>query len=142
MNQRAIDQWHHIVATGDLAALDELIGDDAVFSSPAVFTPQHGKAKTLMYLQAALKVFSGKDFRYIEEWHGRDSAVLEFVAELDGVHSRACRRSSHSWVFSFRSPEPLRLPVVAPAYGRPRLSMTSANARSSAHRRISTSWSG
>jgi ketosteroid isomerase-like protein len=62
VNQRAINQWHHIVATGDLAALDELIGDDAVFSSPAVFTPQHGKAKTLMYLQAALK-----DFRYIEE---------------------------------------------------------------------------
>lgn len=82
----AINQWHHIVATGDLAALDELIGDDAVFSSPAVFTPQQGKAKTLMYLQAALKVFSGNDFRYVEEWHGRDSAVLEFVAELDGVH--------------------------------------------------------
>ncbi|MGZ4574458.1 MAG: nuclear transport factor 2 family protein, partial [Mycobacteriaceae bacterium] len=32
------------------------------------------------------KVFSGNDFRYIEEWHGRDSAVLEFVAELDGIH--------------------------------------------------------
>jgi hypothetical protein len=57
VNQRAIDQWHHIVATGDLAALDELIGDDAVFSSPAVFTPQHGKAKTLMYLHNRITSF-------------------------------------------------------------------------------------
>lgn len=81
-----VDRWHHVVDHRDLAALDALIADDAVFSSPAVFTPQEGKPKVLAYLGAALTVFDGTGFRYLEEWYGDRSAVLEFAAELDGVH--------------------------------------------------------
>ncbi|MFD0452511.1 nuclear transport factor 2 family protein [Rhodococcus aetherivorans] len=69
-----------------MAALEDLIADDAVFSSPAVFTPQEGKARTVAYLRAALTVFSGAGFRYVDEWYNDDSAVLEFTADLDGIH--------------------------------------------------------
>ncbi|SEC71461.1 hypothetical protein SAMN04490239_5161 [Rhodococcus koreensis] len=31
-----VDRWHHVVEHRDLAALDALVADDAVFSSPAV----------------------------------------------------------------------------------------------------------
>ncbi|MEE2030753.1 nuclear transport factor 2 family protein [Rhodococcus chondri] len=80
-------RWHHIVEHDDRTALVDLLADDAVFSSPAVFTPQAGKDATLAYLQAALTVF-GNDtgFHYVGEWYGDRSAVLEFEADLDGVH--------------------------------------------------------
>jgi hypothetical protein len=82
-----IDRWHHLIETNDLDALDALVADDAVFLSPAVFTPQEGKAKTVAYLRAALTVFGGDTgFHYVGEWYGPNSAVLEFVADLDGVH--------------------------------------------------------
>ncbi|WFS12010.1 nuclear transport factor 2 family protein [Rhodococcus aetherivorans] len=81
-----VERWHHIVEHEDMAALEDLIADDAVFSSPAVFTPQEGKAKTVAYLRAALTVFSGAGFRYVDEWYNDDSAVLEFTADLDGIH--------------------------------------------------------
>ncbi|EKT83257.1 hypothetical protein WSS_A08249 [Rhodococcus opacus M213] len=81
-----VDRWHHVVEHRDLAALDALIADDAVFSSPAVFTPQEGKTKVLAYLGAALTVFDGTGFHYVEEWYGDRSAVLEFATELDGIH--------------------------------------------------------
>ena len=83
----AIAGWHRVVETNDLEALDVLVADEAVFLSPAVFTPQEGKTKTVAYLRAALTVFGGDTgFRYVGEWYGPNSAVLEFVADLDGIH--------------------------------------------------------
>lgn len=55
-----VERWHHIVEHSDEAALDDLIADDAVFYSPAVFTPQEGRDLTLAYLRAALAVFTGR----------------------------------------------------------------------------------
>lgn len=81
-----IARWHEIVEKSDLRALDTLIAEDSVFSSPAVFTPQEGKAKTLAYLGAALTVFENTGFHYVDEWYGERSAVLEFAADLDGIH--------------------------------------------------------
>ena len=52
--------------------------------SPVVYKPQPGKAIATKYLAAALKVLGG-EFRYVEEWVNPQSAVLEFVATLDGV---------------------------------------------------------
>jgi hypothetical protein len=56
-----------------------------VFQSPAVFAPQDGKALTTVYLSAALRVL-GPTLRYVSQWHDHASAVLEFEADLDGVH--------------------------------------------------------
>jgi hypothetical protein len=80
-----IERWLAVVEDGHTEDLDDLLAEDAVFYSPAVFTPQQGREKTSMYLRAAEKVFSTTDFHYVEMWFGERSAVLEFAAVLDGV---------------------------------------------------------
>lgn len=79
-------KWHSIVATADLAGLDELLADDAVFHSPVVHSPQHGKELATMYLSAAYQVLGHAGFRYVREVVGERDAVLEFVATVDGIH--------------------------------------------------------
>ena len=81
---KAVQAWHDVVGSGDPARLDALLADDVVFRSPAVFAPQEGKDLTALYLRSAMAVL-GPTLRYVEEWYGRDSAVLEFEAELDGM---------------------------------------------------------
>ena len=87
MTSPVIERWHAFLAGGhNPEALDALLADDVVFYSPAVFSPQEGRAKTAMYLNAAAKVFAGTDFRYVGEWFAERSAVLEFAATLDGIY--------------------------------------------------------
>ncbi|MBV9795646.1 MAG: nuclear transport factor 2 family protein [Actinobacteria bacterium] len=81
----AVKAWHAVAESGDLGQLGALLADDVVFRSPAVFAPQEGKALTTMYLRGALAVL-GPTLRYVEEWYGPSSAVLEFEAELDGLY--------------------------------------------------------
>jgi SnoaL-like domain len=81
----AVRSWHAVVESGDPALLDDLLADDVVFRSPAVFTPQRGKAVTAHYLSCAMVVL-GPSLRYVSEWHDQTSAVLEFEADLDGVY--------------------------------------------------------
>ena len=57
-----------------------------MFYSPAVFTPQEGKALTSKYLKAAAKLFDDTDFHYVEQWYSERSAILEFAATVDGIH--------------------------------------------------------
>ena len=80
-----IARWHEYAERGDPALLDALIAEDAVFQSPAVHSPQVGKAITLKYLRAAMVVLNNDSFRYLGEWIGMDSAVLEFETEMDGL---------------------------------------------------------
>ena len=81
----ALTRWHAVAQSLDPALLDDLLADDVVFRSPAVFTPQEGKAITTSYLSAALNVL-GPSLRYVSQWHDDASAVLEFEADLDGVY--------------------------------------------------------
>ena len=78
-----VKAWHAVVESGDPALLDGLLASDVVFRSPAVFAPLPGKDLTTRYLRAAMAVL-GPSLRYIGEWYGPSSAVLEFEAELDG----------------------------------------------------------
>ena len=80
-----IARWHDYMASGDPALLDDLIAEDCVFRSPAVHSPQVGKAITLKYLGAAATVLGTADFRYTGEWRARNSAVLEFESVVDGM---------------------------------------------------------
>jgi hypothetical protein len=80
-----IARWHAYMKAGDAALLDTLLGDDAVFESPVVHTPQVGKAITTAYLRAAAQVLGNPSFRYLHEWRTECSAVLEFACEIDGV---------------------------------------------------------
>ena len=85
MSTDVIGRWHRIVETKDRSALADILADDAVFHSPVVHTPQRGRELTLGYLTAALAVF-GDRLRYVREIVGETDAVLEFEAELDGIH--------------------------------------------------------
>lgn len=76
--------WHALAGARDPSGLDALLADDCVFRSPAVHTPQEGKALTTAYLSAAIAVL-GPTLTYVREWYAEDSAVLEFQAELDGL---------------------------------------------------------
>jgi hypothetical protein len=76
--------WHRIADARDPAGLADLLADDCVFRSPAVHTPQEGKALTTAYLSAAIVVL-GPTLTYRRQWYAADSAVLEFAAELDGL---------------------------------------------------------
>ena len=77
--------WHAVARSRDPALLGGLLADDVVFRSPAVYTPQQGKAVTAQYLTGAMAVL-GPSLHYVGEWHGETSAVLEFEAELDGIY--------------------------------------------------------
>jgi hypothetical protein len=82
---RTIETWRELVAHKDVAGVDSLLAENAVFHSPAVDTPQVGKALVRQYLAAAFGVFSGGSFRYVREVVGERDAVLEFLVEIDGV---------------------------------------------------------
>jgi hypothetical protein len=86
MNPPVIERWIDVIENDRVTELDSLLAEDAVFYSPAVFTPQEGRDKAIAYLTAAAKMFSGTDFHYVEQWYGDKSAVLEFAATMDGIY--------------------------------------------------------
>ena len=80
-----IDRWLDVIENGQTAGLDDMLAEDAVFYSPAVFTPQRGRVTAAAYLRAAEHMFAGTGFHYVNKWIGANSAVLEFAAEVDGI---------------------------------------------------------
>ena len=86
MTPPVIQRWIDVIENRRADELDQLLAEDAVFYSPAVFTPQEGRAKTAAYLRAAAKLFGGSDFRYVGQWYDDTSAILEFTTDIDGIH--------------------------------------------------------
>ena len=85
MRPQAIEKWHELAKARDARGLDTLLDDSVVFESPVVHTPQAGKAITTKYLTSALVVLNNEHFRYVGEWFGPTSGVLEFATEIGGV---------------------------------------------------------
>jgi hypothetical protein len=85
MRSTPVAVWHDAVAKNDLTDFEALVADDAVFESPALHTPQAGKALVSMYLRGAMVVLNNGSFRYLDEWRAERSAVLEFEAVIDGL---------------------------------------------------------
>lgn len=85
MSNSVIDRWHALVKGRDVAALDDLLDEQAVFHSPVVHTPQVGRALTRLYLSAAVRVLMNDSFRYVREIVGEQDALLEFELELEGL---------------------------------------------------------
>ncbi len=79
-----VARWHEIAHSRDPSRLADLLADQIVFRSPAVHTPQAGRALATAYLTAAMAVL-GPTLRYRREWYGSENAVLEFDAEIDGL---------------------------------------------------------
>jgi hypothetical protein len=89
MSNSTVDAWHRLVDERDMAALDDLLADDAVFHSPVVHTPQRGKQLVKLYLSAAAMALHDSNFTYVREVIGESDAFLEFTAELQGIHINA-----------------------------------------------------
>jgi hypothetical protein len=69
--------FREAVEARDLGAVEALLADNVVFTSPVVFKPYEGKAITAAILSAVVKVF--EDFRYVSELSsedGRDHALV------------------------------------------------------------------
>jgi len=81
-----IARWYRAVEANDMSDLEDMLTDDATFSSPAVHTPQIGKPIVAKYLRAAMVVLNNPTFRYTGEWFAGNSAVLEFELTIDGIH--------------------------------------------------------
>src|SRR5918996_2097283 len=82
------ESFQAAVLSGDEEALSEVLADDVVFRSPAVFKPYQGREATTVVLRAVAKVF--EDFRYEDSFEGSDGEVLLFFAqvgdrELNGI---------------------------------------------------------
>lgn len=78
------------VEARDDAAIEALLADDVVFTSPVAFKPYPGKAMTAAILRAVMRVF--EDFRYVREIsdsNGRDHALV-FEATVAGKQISGC----------------------------------------------------
>ncbi|GAA4379130.1 nuclear transport factor 2 family protein [Actinomadura sp. NPDC048032] len=82
--------FRRAVEAGDTAAIAGLLADDAVFTSPVVFKPYHGKAITAAIVRAAARVF--EDIRYVREIVGADGRdhALVFQATVNGREVHGC----------------------------------------------------
>jgi SnoaL-like domain len=69
----------------DEVAIQALLADDVVFTSPVAFKPYAGKPITAAILSGVLRVF--EDFRYIREIHDSNGGhhALEFEAGIAGA---------------------------------------------------------
>jgi hypothetical protein len=86
MTASVIGKWHDYIRHGSRREeLMAMLAEDAVFQSPIVHTPQKGREITALYLASAAVVLNDESFRYLEEWIGPHSAVLEFEAVVDGI---------------------------------------------------------
>ncbi len=81
----ALEKWHEIVKAQDLAGLEQLLSEDAIFHSPIIHTPQKGRDLVLMYLGAAAQMLFNGTFEYLKETEGDHCAILEFQAAVDGL---------------------------------------------------------
>ncbi|MEV1083169.1 nuclear transport factor 2 family protein [Streptomyces sp. NPDC050211] len=78
------------VENRDIAAVEALLADDVVFTSPVVFKPYPGKAITAAILRGVMRVF--EDFAYVREIanpDGRDHAFV-FTATVAGKQLQGC----------------------------------------------------
>ena len=83
--KKLIHKWHEVVESDDLKMLEEIIADNAIFSSPVVFKPMKGKEITMMYLHAAGQSFNMQKFKYTKEIHDDMNSVLEFETYIDDI---------------------------------------------------------
>ncbi len=108
MSERApietcIENWHRHLRGELPGGFDAILHQDCTFLSPIVFTPQHGREVTKLYLTAAGGTLGGTDgdvaeaiatpssadgqFRYVKEILQGHHAMLEFETTVDGKYA-------------------------------------------------------
>ncbi|MHA3702856.1 nuclear transport factor 2 family protein [Jatrophihabitans sp. YIM 134969] len=83
-----MQEFREAVERRDHAAIEALLADDVVFTSPVAFAPYPGKALTAAILRAVLRVF--EDFTYVREIHDGADHALVFTATVDGKQVQGC----------------------------------------------------
>ncbi len=78
------------VESGDHDAIEALLADDVVFTSPVAFTPYPGKPVTAAILRAVTRVF--EDFHYLREIgdEGGHDHALVFQARVGQLTITGC----------------------------------------------------
>jgi hypothetical protein len=82
--------FRQAVEARDHAAIEALLADDVVFTSPVAYKPYPGKPITAAILRGVMRVF--EDFRYVREISnsdGRDHALV-FEASVGGKKVTGC----------------------------------------------------
>jgi hypothetical protein len=82
--------FRQAVEERDEAAIQDLLADNVVFTSPIAFKPYVGKPITAAFLRGVLRVF--EDFHYVREIHdsnGRDHAFV-FETKVSGKKVTGC----------------------------------------------------
>lgn len=79
-----------LAGTGDFDAVERLLADDVVFTSPVAFKPYPGRAITAAILRGVGRVFT--DFRYQREIVEGSQSALIFEAKIGdtGVAVQGC----------------------------------------------------
>lgn len=74
----------------DTAAIEAMLAENVVFTSPVAFKPYPGKPMTAAILRGVLRVF--EDFRYVREIAGADGRdhALVFTATVNGKQVNGC----------------------------------------------------
>ncbi|MET9113262.1 nuclear transport factor 2 family protein [Streptomyces longwoodensis] len=82
--------FREAVEARDMDAVEALLAEDVVFTSPVAFKPYEGKALTAAVLRGVLRVF--EDFRYERELSGSDGRdhALVFTTRVDGRELTGC----------------------------------------------------
>jgi hypothetical protein len=82
--------FREAVEAGDIDAVEALLAEDVVFTSPVVFKPYPGKAITAAILRGVARVF--EDFRYDRELAGADGRdhALVFRARVGDREITGC----------------------------------------------------
>ena len=80
--------FRQAIEARDAAAVEALLAEDVVFTSPVAFKPYPGKAITAAILRGVMRVF--EDFEYVREIaDGRDHALV-FRATVNGKEVNGC----------------------------------------------------
>ncbi|MFI6513937.1 nuclear transport factor 2 family protein [Spirillospora sp. NPDC050679] len=82
--------FRQAVEARDTDAVEAMLAENVVFTSPVAFKPYPGKAITAAILRGVLRVF--EDFRYVREIaspDGRDHALV-FTATVNGRQVHGC----------------------------------------------------
>lgn len=76
------------VVAKDLDAVEDMLADEVVFTSPVAYRPYPGKAITISILRAVVEVF--EDFKYIREIQDDHEHAYVFTAAINGLSVTGC----------------------------------------------------
>jgi len=82
MIKKQLEKWHDVVFNRNMIGLEEMLADDIVFYSPALWKPKTTKIEAIAILSTVIEVF--ENFTYHRELTPDRRWALEFSANVGG----------------------------------------------------------